>query len=565
MKRKSLRMLAAAFGTALVLTGVAPMSLQAASATVIDASNVRSEASSTSNAVGSAAAGATVTIGDAVTNDAGETWYPVTLSDGTKGYIKSNLLNITDGEQTDDAAAGDGAAESTGDSAAAGDSASAGDSAATGDSAAAGDSSADGASTADTSADVPTAQAEGYAAAMTPTNATISSDVNIRSGAGTSYTKIGSLTAGTNLVVIGQAKDDSGDIWYQFYTTGTDQQMIGFARYDYVTLGDPVQAAAPADTTTENSDADASSDASSGDKEYEAVYADDGTGSGTKVWYLYNYKTGTRKEITKMEDAITESNQVVTEAKASLHKMKLLILVLGVLLLACLAAIVALVLNLRRADAESGEIDLMKSRQRQERTRREGARAASEEAPHTARRLEERRLAARDGGGQAQDRTRPAAGRDVRTARPAAGRGTAEEPYPTRRRLDEEQRARGGQDMRQTRRPAVPERDAADVDADVRRAGEAGRSMRGDTRRRMQGSGAAAMDRDSDVQRGQAPQQRYASAPQRGAAPSGQDMSRRRPAQESAPAHGRAQADADAQNFADVEDDDDLQFLNMDN
>ena len=147
---------------------------------------------------------------------------------------------------------------------------------------------------------------------MTPTNATISSDVNIRSGAGTSYTKIGSLTAGTNLVVIGQAKDDAGDIWYQFYTTGTDQQMIGFARYDYVTLGDPVQTAAPADTSTENSDADASEDTSSGDKEYEAVYADDGTGSGTKVWYLYNYKTGTRKEISKMEDAITESNQVVT-------------------------------------------------------------------------------------------------------------------------------------------------------------------------------------------------------------------------------------------------------------
>ncbi len=515
MKRKSLRMLAAAFGTALVLTGVAPMSLQAASATVIDASNVRSEASSTSNAVGSAAAGATVTIGDAVTNDAGETWYPVTLSDGTQGYIKSNLLNITDGGQTDNAAAGDGAAASTGDSAAAGDSA------ATGDSAAAGDSSAEGASTADTSADVPTAQAEGYAASMTPTNATISSDVNIRSGAGTSYTKIGSLTAGTNLVVIGQAKDDAGDIWYQFYTTGTDQQMIGFARYDYVTLGDPVQTAAPADTSTENSDADASEDTSSGDKEYEAVYADDGTGSGTKVWYLYNYKTGTRKEISKMEDAITESNQVVTEAKASLHKMKLLILALGVLLLACLAAIVALVLNLRRADAESGEIDLMKSRQRQERTRREGAHAAPEEMPRPARRLEERRLAAREGEGQSPDRTRPAAGRDARAARPAAGRGAAGEPYPTRRRLDEEQRARGGQDMRQPRRPAVPERDAADVDADVRRAGEAGRTMRGD--------------------------------------------SRRRPAQESAPARERAQADASAQNFADVDDDDDLQFLNMDN
>ena len=41
--------------------------------------------------------------------------------------------------------------------------------------------------------------------------------------------------------------------------------------------------------------------------------------------------------------------------------------------------------------------------------------------------------------------------------------------------------------------------------------------------------------------------------------------SRRRPAQESAPTRERAQADASAQNFADVDDDDDLQFLNMDN
>ena len=94
--------MAAALGAAVIVGGFNAASIAglAASATVLDTCNVRSEASATSSAVTQASKDSTVEVGDPVTNDAGETWYPVTLSDGTTGYIKSNLLNIEETAST---------------------------------------------------------------------------------------------------------------------------------------------------------------------------------------------------------------------------------------------------------------------------------------------------------------------------------------------------------------------------------------------------------------------------------------------------------------------------------
>ena len=359
MKLKNWKVLAAALGAAVIVGGFNAASIAglAASATVLDTCNVRSEASATSSAVTQASKDSTVEVGDPVTNDAGETWYPVTLSDGTTGYIKSNLLNIeetastTTDTTTTDTTTTDTTADTTGDTSA--------------------DTSADGtdaSESADTaaSADVPTAQGEGYAQAMTPTNATVSSDVNVRAGAGTDYTKIGELTAGTTLVAIGQAKDSNGDIWYQFYTTGTDQQMTGFIRYDYITLGDPVQTA-QTDTSSQDTSEDASQD-STEKPDYEAVYADDG--SGTSEWYLYNNVTNTRKKISDMESAVDEANTLVTEAQSSVSHYRMITILFGVLFAVSLIAVIFLILNLRRAKAEGGEVDLMTIRQKQEKRRR---------------------------------------------------------------------------------------------------------------------------------------------------------------------------------------------------
>lgn len=534
MKLKNWKVLAAALGAAVIVGGFNAASIAglAASATVLDTCNVRSEASATSSAVTQASKDSTVEVGDPVTNDAGETWYPVTLSDGTTGYIKSNLLNIEETASTTtdttttttDTTTTDTTADTTGDTSA--------------------DTSADGtdaSESADTaaSADVPTAQGEGYAQAMTPTNATVSSDVNVRAGAGTDYTKIGELTAGTTLVAIGQAKDSNGDIWYQFYTTGTDQQMTGFIRYDYITLGDPVQTA-QTDTSSQDTSEDASSD-STEKPDYEAVYADDG--SGTSEWYLYNNVTNTRKKISDMESAVDEANTLVTEAQSSVSHYRMITILFGVLFAVSLIAVIFLILNLRRAKAEGGEVDLMTIRQKQEKRRRLEEREQEKEEERKPS-LRERNAGDRASGDRIaadrpvrrpSDSPRSGQGREVRSQDRGAyaTRRTQDDPRDFRRSPGERASGAAGDRMNQGR--YAGDRAAADRGAGDRMAGER-------VRRTPASAGSERMD---DRQ-----ERRSAERTQTGS---------RQPVRtpQSRPA---------AQNFAGVDDDDDddLQFLNMD-
>ena len=529
MKLKNWKVLAAALGAAVIVGGFNAASIAglAASATVLDTCNVRSEASATSSAVTQASKDSTVEVGDPVTNDAGETWYPVTLSDGTTGYIKSNLLNIEETASTTtdttttttDTTTTDTTADTTGDTSA--------------------DTSADGtdaSESADTaaSADVPTAQGEGYAQAMTPTNATVSSDVNVRAGAGTDYTKIGELTAGTTLVAIGQAKDSNGDIWYQFYTTGTDQQMTGFIRYDYITLGDPVQTA-QTDTSSQDTSEDASQD-STEKPDYEAVYADDG--SGTSEWYLYNNVTNTRKKISDMESAVDEANTLVTEAQSSVSHYRMITILFGVLFAVSLIAVIFLILNLRRAKAEGGEVDLMTIRQKQEKRRRLEEREQERE--------EERKPSLRErNAGDRASGDRIAADRPVRrpSDSPRSGQGREVRSqdrgaYATRRTQDDSQDFRRSPGERASGAAGdryAGDRASADRAASERTAGERVRRT----------SASAGSERMDDRQ-----ERRSAERTQTGS---------RQPVRtpQSRPA---------AQNFAGVDDDDDddLQFLNMD-
>ena len=364
---------------------------------------------------------------------------------------------------------------------------------------------------------------------MTPTNATVSSDVNVRAGAGTDYTKIGELTAGTTLVAIGQAKDSNGDIWYQFYTTGTDQQMTGFIRYDYITLGDPVQTA-QTDTSSQDTSEDASQD-STEKPDYEAVYADDG--SGTSEWYLYNNVTNTRKKISDMESAVDEANTLVTEAQSSVSHYRMITILFGVLFAVSLIAVIFLILNLRRAKAEGGEVDLMTIRQKQEKRRRLEEREQERE--------EERKPSLRErNAGDRASGDRIAADRPVRrpSDSPRSGQGREVRSqdrgaYATRRTQDDSQDFRRSPGERAS--GAAGDRASADRAASERTAGERVRRT----------SASAGSERMDDRQ-----ERRSAERTQTGS---------RQPVRtpQSRPA---------AQNFAGVDDDDDddLQFLNMD-
>lgn len=65
--------------------------------------NVRSEASSSSSQVGTVTTGDTVTVGETATDDSGATWYQVTLSNGTTGYVRGDFLTVSEDDTSTDA------------------------------------------------------------------------------------------------------------------------------------------------------------------------------------------------------------------------------------------------------------------------------------------------------------------------------------------------------------------------------------------------------------------------------------------------------------------------------
>lgn len=122
-KFSRLRVAAAASAMAVALTFAAPAAAftsLAATGTITGSSiNVRGEASTTGSIVGTLNTGDTVTVGESTTDDAGATWYQVTLSNGTTGYVRGDYITVSDdgsdASGTTDGSAGDSASDGSGD------------------------------------------------------------------------------------------------------------------------------------------------------------------------------------------------------------------------------------------------------------------------------------------------------------------------------------------------------------------------------------------------------------------------------------------------------------------
>lgn len=79
--------------------------------------NVRSEASSSSSQVGTVTTGDTVTVGETATDDSGATWYQVTLSNGTTGYIRGDFLTVSEEDASSDTSSEEGSSDAATDAA----------------------------------------------------------------------------------------------------------------------------------------------------------------------------------------------------------------------------------------------------------------------------------------------------------------------------------------------------------------------------------------------------------------------------------------------------------------
>ncbi|MBQ9994301.1 MAG: SH3 domain-containing protein, partial [Clostridia bacterium] len=79
-------------------------------------------------------------------------------------------------------------------------------------------------------------------AESTQTLTVTGSNVNVRSGAGTSYSKITVVQKGATYTVLGSAKDSSGKVWYKISVSGKTGYIIStYAKVTETTTGDTVQ------------------------------------------------------------------------------------------------------------------------------------------------------------------------------------------------------------------------------------------------------------------------------------------------------------------------------------
>ncbi|MGN0595146.1 MAG: SH3 domain-containing protein [Hominimerdicola sp.] len=60
--------------------------------------------------------------------------------------------------------------------------------------------------------------------------------LNVRSGAGTSYSKLTTITYGTEVTIIGTSKDSSGATWYKITVGSGWSQITGYVHSDYISL-----------------------------------------------------------------------------------------------------------------------------------------------------------------------------------------------------------------------------------------------------------------------------------------------------------------------------------------
>jgi len=204
-------------GCAALLLVCMPMkSLAAATGTVIPATaKIRSEASTSSEAVGSTSAGKTVNILEETTGSDGNVWYKIEVDGSTTGYIRSDLVNKSGSVESSSAT-----------------------------------SSSTTSSTSSGSSSVTTVDSQA---------ATVSTDsANVRSTASTTGSVVASVKKGAAVTITGQATGDDGKDWYQVTFTNNGSSATGFIRSDLVSAGSAATTEVSGTKTNDSNESDTS-------------------------------------------------------------------------------------------------------------------------------------------------------------------------------------------------------------------------------------------------------------------------------------------------------------------
>lgn len=272
--------------------------------------NVRSSASASANILTSLILNDTVSIKSQVQGSDGYTWYEVYVDADTLGYIRSDLVEVTDGSTPP--------------------------------------TSSEGSSSTSTPSDAgTTTPASAQVSMVNPVSATVtgggSNGVRIRSDASTNSQIITTVKNGLALTVVGQADglDADGKVWYQVNFTSDNSEVSGFIRSDFVELSEELTPYVEPDADVEPpEESDTPEPEPEVSKDYETVYRD---GS----WYLVETATSQGYVISDMFDQITTNKNAYEESAKTVKSQKIWIVILIILLVIAVGAVTFLVLKVK--------------------------------------------------------------------------------------------------------------------------------------------------------------------------------------------------------------------------
>ncbi len=301
-------------GTGLFAENLAFVS-HAESAAKVTASSakIRKSADSSSEVIGSAAKDKTISIKSQTKGADGYTWYEVYVDANTLGYIRSDLVSITDG------------------------------------------STPPSSSTTTTTTTTTTATATPAPAvnetpvdvtAVEPVSATVTGgqSVRVRSNASTTSQIVTTAENGMALTVTGQATGTDGNTWYQVNFIANNTEVTGFIRSDYVALSGELQAPSTEQPAEEQpSEEQPAEDTQTTSKDWDTQLQGD-------AWYLLDMVGQKQYKIDDLFssiDQITEINAQFETNQKKITSQKVVIIILVILLVAAAAAVTLLIFKIK--------------------------------------------------------------------------------------------------------------------------------------------------------------------------------------------------------------------------
>ncbi len=412
---------------------------ESAAKVTASSAKIRKSADSSSEVVGSTTKDKTISIKSQTQGADGYTWYEVYVDANTLGYIRSDLVSITDGSTPPSSSNTTSAATTT-----------------------------------NTATPAPAAnETPVEVTAVEPMSATVTGgqSVRVRSNASTTSQIVSTAENGTALTVTGQATGTDGNTWYQVSFISNNTEVTGFIRSDYVALSGELQAPSAEQPAEEQPSEEQPADETQTSKDWDTQLQGD-------AWYLLDMVGQKQYKIDDLFssiDQITEINAQFETNQKKITSQKVVIIILVIILVALAATVTLLIFKIKDMNDAAYFSDVEEETERRRVDRSQGGRPQGGRPAPQGSRPKNTQKVMQDVGEERRPASRPA-GQGTRPASRPAGQGTRPASKPAARPVSQTARpaAQAARPVGQQGRPVKPaapqgSRPAPQVDRPVSR------------------------------------------------------------------------------------------------